>query len=163
MSQDIQIVYLAECPQYVQLLAKWCHEQWGYLSPNRTLKDVEANFSKLLSMSQIPFSLVVLDDKKPVAMASLELQDMDIYPELTPWLASVYVVPDYRKKGIGSKVVKTILEKAKEQHIEKIYLFTMDQEHWYNKMKFQVLQKTKYYGEDVTVMFNEIGYLGRTT
>lgn len=151
----MQVVYLADYPQYVPVLAKWCHEQWGYLSPNRTLEKVVANFSDLLSREQVPFSLVMLDGKKPVAMASIYLQDMDIYPDLTPWLASVYVVPEYRKKGNGSKIVQTVLEKAKQLHIGKLYLFTMDQQHWYAKMGFQVLQKTNYHNEDVTVMVSD--------
>ena len=148
----MQVVYLADCPQYITVLAKWCHEQWGYLNPNRTLAEVEINFSELLNLDRIPFALVVIDGGKAIAMASLDLQDMDVYPDLTPWLASVYVVPAHRKKGIGSKIVKAVLEKAKQHHVKKVYFFTMDQEHWYAKMGFQVLQKTNYHNEDVTVM-----------
>ncbi len=155
----MQIVYLADCPLHVSLLAEWCHEQWGYLSPKRTLKEVENKFADLLNIDKIPFALVAVENEKPIAMASLTVNDMDTYPELTPWLASVYVVPEFRKKGIGKKIVQSVLEKAKEQQFQKVYLFTMDQEHWYAQMGFQVLEKTTYHDENVTVMICDVALL----
>ena len=42
---------------------------------------------------------------------------MDTRKELSPWLASVFVAPEFRKWGIGSKLVLHVMEQAREDSL----------------------------------------------
>lgn len=49
----------------------------------------------------------------------------------------VIIHPDYQGRGLGSKLVETILSHPKMQRVEKIYLTTTHQQHFYEKIGFQ--------------------------
>ena len=46
-------------------------------------------------------------------MVSLKENDLWSRKDLNPWMASLYVVPEYRGKGIGSSLVTHAAETAK--------------------------------------------------
>ena len=71
---------------------------------------------------------------------------------MSPWLASVFVSPENRGKGVGSKLVIRVMEKAKEAGIPVLYLFTPDKEGFYQKLGWQTISKEAYRGQLVTVM-----------
>jgi N-acetylglutamate synthase-like GNAT family acetyltransferase len=84
--------------------------------------------------------------------AAIVENDMDTKPELTPWLASVFVAPEYRNQGIGSQLVKHVMQKAKQAGIKAIYLFTPDQTIFYQKLGWEVISTEEYREHSVTVM-----------
>jgi predicted N-acetyltransferase YhbS len=45
-------------------------------------------------------------------------------PELTPWPAALYVRPEYRNRGIGSLLVRTLQQQAVLMGIGSMYLGT---------------------------------------
>lgn len=98
-------------------------------------------------------STFIAKENNLMGSASIIEQDMDTRPELTPWLASVFVAPEYRNNGVGSSLVKHIMQTAKQAGIEKLYLFTPDRETFYEKLGWQVLSREIYRGHSVTVMY----------
>ena len=57
-------------------------------------------------------------------MCSLRQYD-DIWPDLTPWLGSLVVDLQHRKKGVGTHLIRAIQEKAKSLGYNALYLFTL--------------------------------------
>lgn len=49
----------------------------------------------------------------------------------------VVIHPDYRGAGLGSKLVETVLSHPRLQRVERIYLTTTHQQHFYEKIGFQ--------------------------
>ena len=49
----------------------------------------------------------------------------------------VIIHPDYQGRGLGSKLVETVLSHPKMQRVERIYLTTTHQQHFYEKIGFQ--------------------------
>jgi N-acetylglutamate synthase-like GNAT family acetyltransferase len=82
---------------------------------------------------------------------------MDTKPELSPWLASVYVLPEHRQKFIGSNLVLHIMNQAKKAGIETLYLFTPDKEHFYQNLGWQTVSEEIYRGHLVKVMQVNLG------
>jgi N-acetylglutamate synthase-like GNAT family acetyltransferase len=72
--------------------------------------------------------------------------------ELTPWLGGVYVAPDHRRQGIGSALVVRAVDEASEISVERLYLYTPDQERFYTRLGWSVVEQCQYRGEDVVVM-----------
>ncbi|WP_370676734.1 hypothetical protein [Pleomorphomonas sp. PLEO] len=51
------------------------------------------------SRDLMPTVLVMIEDRRPVGMVALCLDDLEGRPELNPWLAGLYVAPGNRGKG----------------------------------------------------------------
>jgi GNAT superfamily N-acetyltransferase len=152
----LSIEYLADYPQYLPVVAEWVYTEWGHHNPALTLQDYDTAFRKHLVRSSIPLTMVALWDGLPAGTASIFIEDMDIHPELTPWLAAVYVSADYRNKGIGSKLVGAIEEIAGKMRIARLYLWTPDKEHFYSHLGWSVLERPVHFNQPVALMTKAI-------
>ena len=54
----------------------------------------------------------------------------------------VVIHPDYRGAGLGSKLVETVLSHPRVRRVERVYLMTTHQEHFYQKIGFQTNTST---------------------
>jgi GNAT superfamily N-acetyltransferase len=103
----VEIVSVADHPGLVPGVARWLWEEWGR-SEGRTLEDTVAKVGGRTARSGPEQCLVLLDGGVPAGTASLVHEDLDDHPELTPWLASVYVDPAFRGLGHGVRLVRAI-------------------------------------------------------
>lgn len=147
----MQILNLREAPEHIPTLAAWHHQQWSSLNPDGSLEKRIATMQSYLSDDFVPSTLIAKTSEL-LGSAAIVKNDMDTKPELTPWLASVFVAPQYRNQGIGSQLVKQLMQQAKQAGIEAIYLFTPDQVHFYQKLGWEVFSSEEYRGHSVTVM-----------
>ena len=138
----MKLAYLADHPQHVVTVAKWIMDEWGHESPGTTLESLKERFRSHLNRNAVPLTLLAMDEDRPLGTASLVVYDMKDHQELSPWLAAVYVLPEHRGKGIGSKLVKSIELLSANLEVEKLYLFTPDREAFYAHMGWNVLKKT---------------------
>jgi predicted N-acetyltransferase YhbS len=149
---DYIIGYLADHPEFLTVLAGWHHGEWGRLHPGDTVGKRAERMKAHLGKGQVPTTFVALAEGKPVGSASLVDYDMEGREDLTPWLASVYVVPEYRRRGVGSALVERVVEEARGLDIGTLYLFTWDQERLYARLGWSVLERTEYKGERIVIM-----------
>lgn len=148
---DVRIDYLADHPEFIPTLAHWHHEEWGYLNSGHA---VERRIEDLRGHTRggIPTTVVAHADGALLGSASLIESDMDTRPDLTPWLASVIVAPEQRGRGIGSALVMRIVDEARAERVDILYLFTMDQERLYARLGWSILERTRYRDVSVVVM-----------
>ena len=78
--------------------------------------------------------------------------DMSTRPELGPWLANVYIREDRRNLRLGSRLVKATMAHAREQGIARLYLFTRDQQRFYQRLGWQTFDYSFYQETGVTIM-----------
>lgn len=148
----MKIINLAFAPEYIPTIAAWHHAQWGYLNPGGTVESRIERMQRYLKGAPIPAMYICVDGKHLVGTAALVESDMDSHPELSPWLASVYVNPDYRKRGLGSALVKHVVSQAQIHGINPLYLFTPDQASFYKKLGWQFMAHEYYRGGEATLM-----------
>lgn len=157
---ELRISYLADTPEIIPLIAEWQNEQWGYLDDAPTFEQRKARLKHHLGRNAIPITFVAwLDDQpgdQPVGCASLVASDMKALPEWTPWLASVYVLPDHRHQGIGSQLVQRVAIEAATLGYPRLYLYTQDQMHLYETLGWQFSHQRNYRGYDMTVMTRDL-------
>jgi len=130
----MKIEYLADHKDIIPTLAGWSYEEWSYLHPERTLSDVERLISERSNKEHIPISLVAIDKGKVIGMIELKTSDFKARPNLSPWLAGLYVDKLHRRKGVGTKLVHEIEKVAARLGVSKLYLFTDDAESFYSKL-----------------------------
>ena len=152
MSTNVRIEHLAEHHEEVPTVARWLMEQWGHLCPNVGYEEFVATMERRTAHHQIPQTFVALEDGVLIGTASLIEHDVPTRAELTPWLASVYVDPRFRKRGIGSALVRAVLQEARNLGLEKLYLITPDQVPFYRRQGWQEMEEIVYRGEAVTIM-----------
>lgn len=146
------ILNLSQEPQHIPVLAAWHHQEWAHLNPGGTLEKRIAKMQTYLDAGLVPSTYIYKQDDQLAGSAALIECDMDTRPELTPWLASVFVSLAFRRQGIGSALVRHVMLQAQSAGLPRMYLFTPDQADFYHKLGWQTLLQERYRGCWVTLM-----------
>jgi GNAT superfamily N-acetyltransferase len=118
---------------------------------------LKKGIQKKLNINKVPFILVALDGGDWVGTASLWEHDLDKRPDLTPWIAGVYVKENYRGQGIASQLINRVFDIAKKFGFKKIYLHTEHTHRLYEKLGWSRLEESiNDQGEPTTVYVLEI-------
>ncbi len=112
-------------PGHIPVIAQWHQDQWQYLSPDLSTDKRIQLYSSYQTSTPVPSCTLALINHEPVGSASLVSSDMDAYPHLGPWLASVYVHPYFRNQGIATRLIEHCLETARNAEVTTLYLFTL--------------------------------------
>jgi len=148
----MQIDYLSNHEQLIPELAQLHFCEWGHHRPDDT---VDARIGRLRSYcgkNSLPTVIVGLLGSELCGSAMLVANDMDTRPDLSPWLAGVYVKDQYRRRSIGSALVARIAKEATALGIPRLYLCTDSSEALYARLGWSAIERTPYKGINVTVM-----------
>jgi predicted N-acetyltransferase YhbS len=151
----MEIVPLADHPEHIPRLARWHLAEWGHHG-SRTQASAEERLHRHVASRGIPLTMVALEDGEPVGSAALVWNDMKTRPEIRPWLADVVVAPAWRRRGIGSKLVRRLVERARELGVETLYLYTPDQDQLYARLGWETVERLDYRDEQVVLMKIEL-------
>jgi len=146
------IINLSKQPHHIPTLANWHHAEWAYLNPGGTLEQRIDKMQGYLGDELVPSTYVYKQAGRLAGSAAIIHSDMDSRPELAPWLASVYVAPEFRRQGIGSKLVEHVMSQARAGGVVRLYLFTPDRADFYTKLGWTTMAEEKYRGQLVTLM-----------
>lgn len=148
----MRIVPLVERPDLAEQVSVWGFGEWGHLNPGQTLEQRRAQVQGKMNTDRIPIAFVALDDDHGiVGTASLIRDDLEGDPR-NPWLASVYVPPEHRNKGIASALVRTVEDAARRIGYDRLYLFTSTAPSLYAGLGWRALEQRDYRGEHIQVM-----------
>ncbi len=148
----MEIIDLRQAPQHIPTIARWHFDEWGYLNPGKTLEYRIERMQRYIADNPIPSMLIAVEGDAVLGTAALVEADMDSHPELTPWLASVYIREDQRGLGLGKKLVQALMDFAGQQQLERLYLFTPDQAGFYAKLGWKMRAQESYRDTSVTIM-----------
>jgi predicted N-acetyltransferase YhbS len=148
----MRIDYLADHLELAPLLASWHYQEWAALLPDWSRTQAEAELQSHTGRRQIPTTLVALQDGRLLGSASWLEADLDGWEHLSPWVASVFVIPEFRGRGLGRALVRRAVEEARALGVTVIYLFTAGQAGYYEKLGWELWQRTEHHGRDVVIM-----------
>jgi len=97
---------IADHLDLVDLIARWHFAEWGHLDPSSTLEAWTEGLRQRTHRDEIPTTYVALEADELLGSVTLVEHDMLTRPELSPWVAGVYVAPAHRHRGIGSALVR---------------------------------------------------------
>ena len=150
--QTMHIEYLADRPAFVPTLARWHYSEWAYLRPGDSVEARVARLQGWCGRGKIPLTFVAVSGGELLGSASLVEHDMDNRPELSPWLAGVFVRPERRRQGIGAALVRRIMDEATLLQVSTLYLYTVESTAFYANLGWSLLENTAYRRREVSIM-----------
>ena len=149
---NVRIDHIVDHHYALPKIVSWVHSEWGHLMPDISYQNLLSIFSDRTIPHRIPGTFVALCGDEIVGTASLVAHDMSTRLDLYPWLAAVFVPPEYRGKGIGSALVQAAIDEARYIGLEQFYLITPDRVSFYTRLGWAELEAAEYRGENVTIM-----------
>jgi len=130
-------------PALRDTVARWIYDE--FIVGQRegvTFKDIQDLFDESIG-SDFPVTLIAECDDIPVGTVSLvALDDIDHVP-YTPWLASLYVLPEYRSRGIARILMDRIADIARKRGADTLYLHTEHADGYYEKLGWDMVEARK--------------------
>jgi len=123
------IVNIATRPDLVPVVAGWLFEAFWRQEGYELADVVEA--LKQSAAAGMPQSFVLIAGGEAAGTASFVAHDVDNRPDLTPWLAGVFVAPAHRGHGYASMLVKAVEQAARQEGVKTLWLYTNSAETLY--------------------------------
>ncbi len=144
----MQIDYLANHMEFVPILAQWHHSEW-----NETTLDLTAAELRMHTLcSHVPTTFVAIDDGQVVGSTSLLIADLKGWEHLTPWVASVFVAPHCRNRGVGRALITRAVDEACQLGVPELFLFTASKQDFYARLGWQKFERAEVKGEEIVIM-----------
>jgi GNAT superfamily N-acetyltransferase len=139
--------YLHDVPEHTETIARWIFETFTHEFEGVMFPEWLEIFA---SPARVTF--VAAENTRALGTASLDFEDLPPRPDLTPWLASVYVLPEFRARGLGAMLIGAVTKEAKTKGFKQLYLHTSDRADFYAKRGWKVLDTVEYWQKTNTVM-----------
>jgi len=152
----MQLLYLMDRPELVRVLARLHYEEWSYLRPGESREERTSRLRGCMGHREIPTVVVALDNEVLLGSAMLVLKDLDTHRQLSPWLAAVYVIREFRGQGVATSLVRRIIDEAEALGIRKLYLYTPSAERFFSRQGWSVMEHALFHDTTVAVMCYEI-------
>lgn len=158
IGQDMDISYLADHPEFIEVLAPWIYQHWRSMLTAETLEYRVAKLKGHTNRETLPIAWVAHSGGKVFGTAALRIHDLPGREDLTPWLGGVFVGPEFRGRGIGARLCSAVEDKAKSLvGNDPLYLFTLDKQRWYEKMGWTITESCTWCGHDGHIMVKTFG------
>jgi N-acetylglutamate synthase-like GNAT family acetyltransferase len=121
MSLPFTISDLRQRPEFFETVAIRIWQAWW--KPDGTpLDTISGRLRENMDATSIPFALVAHDGASFLGTASVIASDLAERPQLTPWVAAVWVEPQARGHGIGGALVNRATEDCFALGVSRAYL-----------------------------------------
>lgn len=118
----LKIYPLSEKKSLYPILAYWSYNNW-YLKRNVPFSLVLQEYRRRAEPDSLPCSFIAFWGELPIGMISVKETDMISRQELSPWLSALYVSPEYRERGVGTALIRTVLNFCSYMGFKRIFLF----------------------------------------
>lgn len=120
----MEIAYLNDHPEFAPRLARLQAEAWQHLYRDWDFAVAIAEFAVQHADGRVPTTLIALRDGTLLGSVSLIHDDLPGWEHLNPWLASLYVLREFRGQWIGSALVGAVERLLIAGRVARAYLFT---------------------------------------
>lgn len=157
---DVTIAPLWGHRELAPLLARWHHDEFGYLYDARVWNHEIATL-ELEAMSEpgsrdvtwIAYDGATADTRSLLGSVSLiGSDDLPGFERLSPWLASLYVTPRARSTGLGGRLVERVVAEAAARGHGYVHLFTAGQDAYYAARGWRSIAEVDHRGHRAVVM-----------
>lgn len=115
------IADLRQRPEFFDTVVDRIWRAW-WKSRGSPVEYIAGHFHESLSEGPIPFTLVAHDGATFVGTASVIASDLSERPQYSPWVAAVWVDPEYRERGVGAALVDRAARASFVLGVDRTYL-----------------------------------------
>lgn len=124
LDDALRVGLLADHPEAIPILRQWFESEWapyyGPGGPGNALQDLQDSCNR----GQLPVALVALYEGEVCGTAALKAESVSTHKHLTPWLAALLVMPSFRQRGVGERLIAAVENKASDLGFDRIYVGT---------------------------------------
>ena len=126
--------------------------EWKHLYTDWDVQSARAEFLDQKADGSFPATLVLHEGMELVGSVSVVFGDCPVRPDLDPWLARLYVVPQRRGQGHGLQLVRTAIAFAAAAKAKRLHVFTESAEKLFQRCGFEILERTTLQDVPITVL-----------
>ena len=127
---DIKVDLLKYHKEHIKVLARWLYNEFA--RENENLDFFEALLENGAGDASLPKSFIAFADNKPAGCVCLWRSDLMTRQDIYPWLAVLFVTPEFRGLHVGRELQNRLLVYAKNVGYDEVYLYT-DLDNYYEK------------------------------
>jgi len=151
---NITVINLADEPEHIEQVSVWLWEEWAK-KDGIPLEEIIYRTKHSICKDKVPQTLIAKYNDELVGTVAIWYNDLKTRPDLTPWLAALYIKNEYRGKGIGTIMQEKCIEEVKKLGYDKLYLIT-DHENYYERSGWIFLEMAPLKGNHTRVYEYEI-------
>lgn len=138
----------------IEDIASVTYKAFHYLRPDETLQDRIIKYQKRVMERPDSPQAVFAGFLDETLIGTISVVDSDLADSsLTPWLASLWVNPQYRNQGIAKRLIDYSVTNIHSYTIETVYLFTDTLADFYVKLGWTVLEKRMLHTYPITILY----------
>lgn len=151
----MEFAFLKDHPHFIDSLAEVHAREWSHLYTDWDEDIAREEFLTQHADGRIPATLLLLDENTLAGSVSLVMNDLPTHLDLNPWLASLYVFPGYRERGLAKRLIAEAARLFAQNGFPTFYLFTETQAARFARLKFRVLEESSLNGRRIAIMQRE--------
>ena len=152
----MEITTLFEKPYHYKEVSQMIYQEFVLGSSSKmTLEEVE-HFFENTNVDKFPITFISVIDNECVGTVSVFENDFKERPQYSPWLASLYVKPQFRDKKIGQHLITHFLNHLKTLNYTEVYLKTENASEYYQKRGWELVESVNSLDTDTVDIFKYI-------
>lgn len=151
----ISVVSTSERSDLVPEVARWLWDQWWRRDGHSFEQTLDA-VRESVSARPMPRTFILLADGQPLGTASLAARDLDERPDLSPWLAGVFVLPAARRQGHAVRLVAAVEAECRAVSIPTLWLYTRTAERLYARNGWRTVESFQRNGNAHVLMRRDL-------
>ncbi len=131
-----------EHQDYGPIIADRIWKAW-WRSAGHSLSDVERHLKEIVNGRPLPLAAVAHDAEGYAGSAFIIHSDLEERPQLSPWVAAVWVEATKRRRGVGRALVVEAAKAARMLGYANAYICcSQELERFYSKIGWRVVEQT---------------------
>jgi N-acetylglutamate synthase-like GNAT family acetyltransferase len=118
----MKMIELCQCPNYLETIIDWNLKAWP--KPERTREEVKQRIFGEGVRNKLPQTLILEGNNEPLGYSTLVFYEKGVALGRLHWIDAVYVKPERRKMGLGSKLILAAEKKAAELNLSDLFALT---------------------------------------
>ena len=155
MTHEFRIRRLEADEPAFEIVARWRYDAF-YARDGGTFEASRDALHAWMGSLGYETALLAEVDGQPAGSCLFAREEIDPKHDLTPWLAALYVAPEFRKRGIASALVRAIEQHARSVGCDELFLYTITAEPLYAKLGWTALDRFESNGEQFVLMAREL-------
>jgi len=149
---DIEITKLIDHPESLDELVPLLYDEFKRYIPDKVIDDVRSAIKQRMNRYSLPLGFVAHVKGELAGTVCLKEVELAYLTDKTPWLASLYLKPEYRGKGLGRFLERRIVEFAAFMGYPHLWLYTDSHQGYYQKLGWENELTENHHGLDIVIM-----------